>query len=179
MVTRRICCPGWMEGGRMQDTIYKHDSLGVKEETARRGSRGFWAVSFWLAGVADSGGLWCAEPLKEAWAIQNCGSWLSCGAGSVTYHVVSQKICLGAWFQRSYPFLRVFRNQVPLTLVLHNYLNLLEPGASMWFWGEDLLLSVLMVLGQMRTFLGKCREVRSLKKLVCMNQTALRPSIYV
>lgn len=80
----------------MQDTISKHDSLGIREETAWCGSRGFWTVSFWLDGVAHTGRLWCAEPLEEAWAVQNCGFWLSCGARSVTYYVMSQKICLGA-----------------------------------------------------------------------------------
>lgn len=85
-----------MEDGRKHNTTHTHDSPGVREETALRGSRGFWAVSFWLDVVADVGRLWCAELLKEVWTVRDCGSWFSCGAGSVTHYVVSQKMYFGA-----------------------------------------------------------------------------------
>ena len=48
---------GWREDGRKHTTIRNHDSPGVRQESALRGSRGFWAVSFWLDVVADVGRL--------------------------------------------------------------------------------------------------------------------------
>lgn len=80
----------------MQDAIHNRDSPGVREETALHGSRGFGAVSFWLDVVAGVGRLWCTEPLKEVWTVQDYGSWFSCGARSVTHCVVTQKICFAA-----------------------------------------------------------------------------------
>ena len=69
-----------LDGWRMGGSTHNHDSPGVREETALCGSRGFWAVRFWLDVVADVGRLWCAEPLKEVWTVQDCGSWFSFGA---------------------------------------------------------------------------------------------------
>ena len=98
-----------------------------------------WAVSCWLDVVTDVGRLWCAQAPKEVWTAQDCGSWFSWGARSVTHYVVSQKIYFGAWLPKSYPVSGFSsRDQAPPpcrlkkapTLVLHNCLRLLQPGAS-------------------------------------------------
>ena len=53
-------------------------------------------MSFWWDVVAHVVRLWCAEPLKEVWTVQDCGFRFFCAAGSVTHYVVRQKTGLGA-----------------------------------------------------------------------------------